>query len=46
MKRKAYLFEVDGYLSENDDRLARVLEKENGKIAMLRVIGGYPVPLN
>lgn len=46
MARKAYLFEVDGYLSEKDDRLARVMEKENGKITMLRVIGGYPVPLS
>ncbi len=45
MTRKAYLFEVDGYLSENDERFASVMEKEAGKITMLRVIGGYPVQL-
>ena len=43
MMRKAYLFEIEGYLSEKDKRLTSVLEKENGKITMLRVIGGYPV---
>lgn len=45
MTRKAYLFEVDGYLSDRDERLNAVLEKENGRVTMLRVIGGYPVPL-
>ena len=43
MMRKAYLFEVEGYLADNDERLGAVLEKENGKITTLRVIGGYPV---
>ena len=43
MMRKAYLFEVEGYLSDKDKRLSAVIEKENGKITMLRVIGGYPV---
>ena len=43
MMRKAYLFEVEGYLADNDKRLSAVIEKENGKITMLRVIGGYPV---
>lgn len=43
MMRKAYLFEVEGYLSDKDKRLTAVVEKENGKITMLRVIGGYPV---
>ena len=45
MNRKAYLFEVDGCLSEKDGRFDAVMEKEAGKITMLRVIGGYPVPL-
>ncbi len=45
MTRKAYLFEVDEYLSDRDERLNTVLEKENGRVTMLRVIGGYPVPL-
>ena len=43
MMRKAYLFEVEGYLTDNDNRLAAAIEKENGKITMLRVIGSYPV---
>ena len=43
MMRKAYLFEVEGYLSDKDKRLSALIEKENGKITMLRVIGGYPV---
>lgn len=43
MMRKAYLFEVEGYLSDKDKRLNAIMEKENGKITMLRVIGGYPV---
>ena len=43
MMRKAYLFEVEGYLSDKDKRLNTVIEKESGKITMLRVIGGYPV---
>ncbi|MBR1944695.1 MAG: chorismate mutase [Alphaproteobacteria bacterium] len=43
MMRKAYLFEVEGYLSDKDKRLSTVVEKENGKITMLRVIGGYPM---
>lgn len=43
MMRKAYLFEVEGYLSDKDKRLNTVIDKENGKITMLRVIGGYPV---
>ena len=43
MMRKAYLFEVEGYLADNDERLSAVIEKESGKITMLRVIGGYPV---
>lgn len=43
MMRKAYLFEVEGYLSDKDKRLNDVLEKEGGKITMLRVIGGYTV---
>ena len=43
MMRKAYLFEVEGCLTDNDKRLAAVIEKENGKITTLRVIGGYPV---
>ena len=43
MMRKAYLFEVEGYLSDKDERLNAIAEKENGKITMLRVIGGYSV---
>ena len=43
MMRKAYLFEVEGFLSDKDERLNALIEKENGKITMLRVIGGYPV---
>lgn len=43
MMRKAYLFEVEGYLSDQDERLNALIDKENGKITMLRVIGGYPV---
>ena len=43
MMRKAYLFEVEGYLSDQDERLSLLIEKENGKITMLRVIGGYPI---
>ncbi|MBO4643710.1 MAG: chorismate mutase [Alphaproteobacteria bacterium] len=43
MMHKAYLFEVEGYLADNDKRLSAAMEKENGKITMLRVIGGYPV---
>ena len=42
MMRKAYLFEVEGYLSDKDKRLNTVFEKEAEKITMLRVIGGYP----
>ena len=43
MMRKAYLFEVEGYLSDQDERLSLLIEKENAKITMLRVIGGYPI---
>ena len=43
MMHKAYLFEVEGYLSDQDERLNALIEKENGKVTMLRVIGGYPV---
>lgn len=43
MMHKAYLFEVEGYLSDQDERLSALIEKENGKVTMLRVIGGYPV---
>jgi len=43
MMRKAYLFEVEGYLADNDKRLSAVVEKESGKITMLRVIGSYPM---
>ena len=43
MMRKAYLFEVEGFLSDKDKRLSSLIEKENGKITMLRVVGGYPV---
>ena len=42
MMKKAYLFEVEGYLSDKDKRLNTVLEKEAEKVTMLRVIGGYP----
>lgn len=42
MMHKAYLFEVEGCLSDKDERLNAVIEKENGKITTLRVIGGYP----
>lgn len=45
LTRKAYLFEVDGYLADNDERLSAVMEKESGRISMMRVIGGYPIPL-
>lgn len=45
MMRKAYLFEVDGWLSDRDDRLGAIVDKENGKITTLRVIGGYPAKL-
>lgn len=45
MMRKAYLFEVEGYLSDGDERIHAAIEKENGKITMLRIIGGHPVPL-
>ncbi len=46
MMRKAYLFEVEGFLSDKDERLSALIEKENGKITRLRVIGGYPVELS
>lgn len=46
MMRKAYLFEVEGFLSDKDERLNALIEKENGKITRLRVIGGYPVELS
>ena len=46
MMRKAYLFEVEGFLSDKDERLSALIEKENGKITRLRVIGGYPVDLS
>ena len=42
---KAYLFEVKGFVSKDDVRLKNVLEKEGGRIEMLRVIGSYPVPV-
>lgn len=45
MMRKAYLFEVDGWLSDRDERLGALIDKENGKITTLRVIGGYPAKL-
>ena len=43
--RKAYLFEVDGFVSNKDERLNSLIEKEKGKVTMLRIIGGYPVEL-
>lgn len=46
MMRKAYLFEVESYLSDQDERLGDLIDRENGKIAMLRVIGGHPVELS
>lgn len=45
MTRKAYLFEVEGFLESDDARLAAVVKKEDGKITMTRVIGGFPTPL-
>ena len=42
---KAYLFEVKGFVPKDDVRLKNVLEKEGGRIEMLRVIGSYPVPV-
>ena len=44
MTRKAYLFEVEGFLESDDARLAAVVKKEDGKITMTRVIGGFPTP--
>lgn len=44
MTRKAYLFEVDGFMESDDARLTAVVEKEDGKITMTRVIGGFPTP--
>jgi len=44
MTRKAYLFEVEGFLESDDARLAAVVKKEDGKIIMTRVIGGFPAP--
>ncbi len=45
MTRKAYLFEVEGFLESDDARLTAVVKKEDGKITMTRVIGGFPTPL-
>lgn len=45
MTRKAYLFEVEGFLESDDARLAAVVKKEDGKITLTRVIGGFPTPL-
>ena len=44
MTRKAYLFEVEGFMESDDARLTAVVEKEDGKITMTRVIGGFPTP--
>ena len=44
MTRKAYLFEVEGFLESDDAQLAAVVKKEDGKITMTRVIGGFPTP--
>lgn len=44
MTRKAYLFEVEGFLESDDARLAAVVKKEDSKITMTRVIGGFPTP--
>lgn len=44
MTRKAYLFEVEGFLESDDARLAAVVKKEDGKITMTHVIGGFPTP--
>lgn len=44
MMRKAYLFEIDGYIPDKDEALKKIMRKEDGKITMMRVIGGYPIP--
>ena len=42
---KAYLFEVKGFVTKDDERLNEVMKKEAEKIQMLRVIGSCPAPL-
>lgn len=44
MMRKAYLMEVEGYLKPDDARLNAFYKKEDGKITLVRIIGGFPVP--
>ena len=45
LSRKAYLFEVKGFITKEDSRLENVLKKESGRIEMLRIIGSFPVAL-
>ncbi|MCQ2913915.1 MAG: chorismate mutase [Alphaproteobacteria bacterium] len=45
MMRKAYLFEIDEYINDEDNRLLEIKKKSEDKVILTKVIGGFPAPL-
>lgn len=42
--RELFLFEIEGFITTDDGRVAKFLE-DNAEFSMTRVVGGYAVPL-